>query len=131
MTSNTILSFSHYLLTLPTIISTIFVALIFRRHRENPGSYYLLWWSRQSILLDGTPKCRQRPIGDTFIAAGAILPGIGGKDSRIGMTEILYTGEFVGVFVIWAGGKYSQKPMSEVDVTARLARRSTVETSAK
>jgi len=44
-----------------------------------------------------------RALGNTLIAIGAILPGIGGGMAKAGMVEALYVGEFVGLLFIWAG----------------------------
>jgi hypothetical protein len=44
-----------------------------------------------------------RSIGNTLIAVGAILPGIGGGMAKAGHVEALYVGEFVGIILIWAG----------------------------
>ena len=46
-----------------------------------------------------------------FIAVGAILPGIGGAYSRMGYTEVLYMGEFVGLLLIWYGYAFCQRPV--------------------
>jgi len=56
------------------------------------------------------PESRHVSIGNVFIAAGALLPGIGGMGSRMGHTELLYIGEFIGLILIWIGYKYCQKP---------------------
>jgi hypothetical protein len=55
------------------------------------------------------PESRHVAIGNLFIAIGAILPGIGGMGSRMGHTELLYIGEFIGVILIWAGYRWCQK----------------------
>jgi len=57
----------------------------------------------------GIPESRHVAIGNVLIAIGAILPGIGGMGSRMGHTELLYIGEFVGVILIWIGYRYCQK----------------------
>lgn len=44
-----------------------------------------------------------RAVGNTLIAFGATLPGIGGTLAKAGMVEALYIGEFVGLLFIWAG----------------------------
>ena len=49
------------------------------------------------------PGLRNRFIGNTLIAIGAILPGIGGAMSRAGYTEVLYVAEFIGILLIFAG----------------------------
>lgn len=44
-----------------------------------------------------------RFIGNLLIAAGAILPGIGGSFTRAGYTLVLYVTEFTGIVLIWLG----------------------------
>ncbi|MEM9554362.1 MAG: hypothetical protein AAGC60_08895 [Acidobacteriota bacterium] len=44
-----------------------------------------------------------RALGNSLIAFGALLPGIGGSMAKAGMVEALYVGEFVGLLFIWAG----------------------------
>ena len=44
-----------------------------------------------------------RAAGNTFIAVGALLPGIGGAFTRFGHTEVLYVTELVGLLLIIAG----------------------------
>ncbi len=44
-----------------------------------------------------------RVIGNVLIAAGALLPGIGGSATRFGHVEVLYATELVGVLLILAG----------------------------
>jgi len=46
---------------------------------------------------------KYRTIGNTLIAIGAILPGIGGSMAKGGFVEALYVGEFLGVILIYAG----------------------------
>ncbi|MFB0516407.1 MAG: hypothetical protein ACETWG_07375 [Candidatus Neomarinimicrobiota bacterium] len=46
---------------------------------------------------------RDRFIGNSFIAVGAIFPAIGGTFSRFGHTEVLYILELVGIILIWLG----------------------------
>jgi len=46
---------------------------------------------------------RSRVIGNTLIAIGALLPGIGGAFTRAGYVEVLYVTELVGLVLIWAG----------------------------
>ncbi|MEZ4416004.1 MAG: hypothetical protein R3E10_09615 [Gemmatimonadota bacterium] len=48
-----------------------------------------------------------RVIGNTLIAAGAILPGIGGTATRMGHTEVLYVAELVGLLLIWWGYRWN------------------------
>jgi hypothetical protein len=49
------------------------------------------------------PAKRHRYLGNIFIAAGAILPGIGGTFTRFGHVEVLYVTEFIGLLLIYAG----------------------------
>lgn len=44
-----------------------------------------------------------RAAGNTLIAVGALLPGIGGSMAKAGIVEALYIGEFVGLLLIWLG----------------------------
>jgi len=46
---------------------------------------------------------KNRAIGNTLIAIGALLPGIGGGMAKAGMVEALYIGEFIGIILIYAG----------------------------
>ena len=46
---------------------------------------------------------RYRAIGTALIAAGALLPGIGGLLANAGLVEALYVGECIGLVVIWTG----------------------------
>lgn len=50
-----------------------------------------------------TPDDRARALGNSLIAFGAILPGIGGGMAKGGVVEALYVGELVGLLFIWAG----------------------------
>ena len=63
-----------------------------------------------SIRFFSHPESRHVSIGNVFIAIGALLPGIGGMGSRMGHTELLYIGEFIGLILIWIGYKYCQRP---------------------
>ncbi|MCH9031795.1 MAG: hypothetical protein IIB00_06000 [candidate division Zixibacteria bacterium] len=56
-----------------------------------------------AIKFSKIPKFKNRFVGNTLIAIGAILPGIGGAMSRAGHTEVLYLAEFVGIIFIFAG----------------------------
>ncbi|HBS29551.1 MAG TPA: hypothetical protein DEB06_08905 [Phycisphaerales bacterium] len=57
--------------------------------------------SSVNFFLSGTN--RARAIGTALIAAGGILPGVGGGMAKAGMVEALYVGEFLGLLLIWAG----------------------------
>lgn len=53
------------------------------------------------------PKTYYRFIGNVAIAAGAILPGIGGSFTRFGYTEVLYITEVLGLSLIYLGYYYN------------------------
>lgn len=42
-------------------------------------------------------------LGNALIAAGALLPAIGGSIAKTGRVEALYVAELVGLLLIWAG----------------------------
>jgi len=44
-----------------------------------------------------------RALGNTLIAVGALLPGIGGAMAKGGVVEALYVAELLGLLLIWAG----------------------------
>lgn len=44
-----------------------------------------------------------RFLGNLYIAAGALLPGIGGSFTRFGHVEVLYVTEFLGLLAIYYG----------------------------
>jgi len=46
---------------------------------------------------------RARAHGNTLIAVGALLPGIGGSFTRFGYVEVLYVTEIIGILLIWLG----------------------------
>ena len=48
---------------------------------------------------------RYRAAGNALIAAGAIMPGIGGAFAKAGHVEVLYVGECIGLMVIWLGDR--------------------------
>lgn len=60
-----------------------------------------------------TAAHRQRVVGNTFIAFGGLLPGIGGSMAKAGVVEALYVGELVGLMLIWIGFVFCTKPASE------------------
>ena len=53
---------------------------------------------------------RHRMWANVWIAAGAILPGIGGTATRFGHTEVLYVTELVGLLMMWRGYVISVRP---------------------
>jgi hypothetical protein len=46
-----------------------------------------------------------RAAGNTLIAIGAIMPGVGGAMAKAGHVEALYIGECIGLIVIWLGDR--------------------------
>lgn len=55
-------------------------------------------------------EARHRYVGNIFIAAGGLLPGIGGMATRMGHTEVLYVTELIGLTLIWIGYRYNVQP---------------------
>lgn len=51
----------------------------------------------------GDPAQRHRVRGNVLIAAGGLLPGIGGSFTRFGYVEVLYVTELVGLALIYLG----------------------------
>jgi len=49
------------------------------------------------------PDTRHRMWANVWIAAGAILPGIGGTATRFGHVEVLYVAELLGLLMMWRG----------------------------
>jgi len=52
------------------------------------------------------PATSYRAVGNAYIAAGSLLPGIGGTFTRFGHTEVLYVTEFLGLCLLWVGYRY-------------------------
>jgi hypothetical protein len=50
-----------------------------------------------------------RAYGNALIAAGAILPGIGGSFAKAGLVEALYVGECIGLMLIWLGDRVAAR----------------------
>ena len=48
-------------------------------------------------------RFKGRFIGNTLIAVGGLLPGIGGSMTRAGFVEVLYVTELLGLILIYAG----------------------------
>ena len=57
-------------------------------------SAYLFW--RKKVLLN-------RMVGNILIAAGAMMPAIGGTFVQAGLADWLYLSEFIGVILMYAG----------------------------
>jgi hypothetical protein len=56
-----------------------------------------------AVRFSRSPQTRHRMWANVWIAAGAILPGIGGLATRFGHIEVLYVGEFLGLLMMWRG----------------------------
>ncbi len=52
-------------------------------------------------------ETHHRFVGNVLIAAGALLPGIGGTFTRFGYVEVLYVTELAGLALIYAGYRSS------------------------
>ena len=72
-----------------------------------PNTYALIflvggaaWSAYEYFRKQGTGN---RMWGNVWIAAGALLPGIGGSFTRFGLTEALFVTEFLGILLIWYG----------------------------
>ncbi len=57
------------------------------------------------------PATRHRVYANILIAAGAILPGIGGTATRMGYVEVLYVTELAGLLLTWTGYRMSVRRM--------------------
>jgi hypothetical protein len=75
-------------------------------------------WSAWRYYKLGTE--RNRAIGNTFIATGAILPGVGGSIAKVGSVEALYILEFLGLIFILAGDRVCSR-RSRVAVQAPVS----------
>lgn len=73
------------------------------------GAAYSAWSYRKDRAK------RDRFIGNCFIAAGALLPGIGGTATRFGHTEVLYVTELLGLILIWLGYHYNVRTRQPSD----------------
>ncbi len=65
-----------------------------------------------ALRYSANPAMRHRVIANVLIAAGAILPGIGGTATRMGYTEVLYITELVGLLLTWMGYRMSLRPVA-------------------
>jgi hypothetical protein len=71
-------------------------------------SAYLFW--RKQVLLN-------RVIGNLFIAAGALSPAMAGSFVKIGLVDLLYLSELIGVALMLIGFQFAvaQKPIEQVE----------------
>jgi len=61
-----------------------------------------------------------RVVGNTLIAVGALLPGIGGTFTRFGMTEVLYVTELLGLVTIYLGYRWTIRTSAAAEAAAPL-----------
>lgn len=61
-------------------------------------------WSAVRFAISRTNGLRA--VGTALIAAGGILPGIGGGMAKAGIVEALYVGELLGLILIWIGYEF-------------------------
>jgi hypothetical protein len=68
------------------------------------GALLSAWrFGRARVARGQSTDDRHRMIGNTLIAVGAILPGVGGSMAKAGVVEALYVGELCGLVLIWFG----------------------------
>ena len=56
-----------------------------------------------AVRFGRSPATRHRAVGNALIAAGALLPAVGGIMAKADVVEGLYVGEFIGLILIWLG----------------------------
>ena len=64
-----------------------------------------------ALRYSADPATRHRVYANVLIAAGAILPGIGGTATRMGYVEVLYVTELMGLLLTWQGYRMSVGPV--------------------
>jgi hypothetical protein len=65
-------------------------------------------------------ETRHRMWANVLIAAGAILPGIGGTATRMGYVEVLYVTELIGLMLTWIGYRMSVGPSPRVSAASEM-----------
>jgi hypothetical protein len=77
-------------------------------------------WSAWSYWRRGNAP--SRVLGNILIAAGAILPGVGGGFARAGVVEVLYVAELIGLILIWMGFRViTHDDVRSIYVTQQIA----------
>jgi hypothetical protein len=90
-----------------------------------PNSYALIFlvggaaWSAIQYARKGGSG--SRVLGNWLIAAGGLLPGIGGSFTRFGYVEVLFVTEFIGISLIWAGYRAMTQTKTESIHAAQAA----------
>lgn len=91
------------------------------------GTLMLIGGAIYSARLFGSKGVmRNRAIGNWFIAAGGILPASGGYFIRLGVPEFKYTGDLLGVILIFVGYVFATRVPKAVQAQ-REARQSRLE----
>jgi hypothetical protein len=85
-----VLGWTHVRLITPVVNLYAFVFLV------GGALYSVVRYSRN-------PAFKKRFYGNLFIAAGGLLPGIGGSFTKLGYTEVLYVTELIGIVLIYMG----------------------------
>lgn len=100
MLSSTVLEWQKIRIVSPFVNGIAFLILV-------GGAIY------SAVRFYANPGARNLVYGNVLIALGATLPGIGGMGSRLGMTELLYTGELFGIILIWMGYRQCRMPRQQ------------------
>lgn len=66
----------------------------------------------------GVPGGRGKVLGNVAIAAGGLLPGIGGTFTRFGHVEVLYVTELAGLLLIYLGYRLNIAPVPAPAIAA-------------
>jgi hypothetical protein len=79
------------------------------------GAIYSAWlfWRKRVLL--------HRVVGNVLIAAGAMMPAIGGSLSRIGAPEYLYVSELLGAALMFAGFLRATRPVPVQNVASQTS----------
>ena len=104
----------QYIPIATTLVALTFAGVLLQRYqqrRTGPHLYALIFlvggaaWSAWRFRRRA--ETHHRFVGNTFIAIGALLPGIGGAFTRFGHTEVLYVTEFIGLALIILGYRFN------------------------
>jgi hypothetical protein len=59
-------------------------------------------------------------LGNILIAAGALMPAIGGSFLKAGLADMLYASEFLGVILMYAGFLVTTRAETETEAEQQL-----------